>query len=81
MIELLKDDDRRITLGHQGRCFVESNFDWRKSLEETVQVCRELVGQANYLRFARLDCCAVLRNFRSFSKLMTKCPLSTQTDT
>jgi L-malate glycosyltransferase len=43
MIDLLKNHDKRIQFGRQGRTFVEGNFDWRKTLEETVEVFREML--------------------------------------
>jgi glycosyltransferase involved in cell wall biosynthesis len=45
IVKLLVDNERRIRLGNQGRAFVERQFDWRRTLQNTVALYHEVVSE------------------------------------
>jgi glycosyltransferase involved in cell wall biosynthesis len=54
IIRLLGDANLRTALGQQGRRHIEEHFDWRRSLEQTVDVYSELLeGRHNPMVFSR----------------------------
>jgi glycosyltransferase involved in cell wall biosynthesis len=50
IVTLLVDKERRRRLGSQGRAFIERQFDWRQTLQNTVGLYREVVSERRVLR-------------------------------